>query len=67
MTPKQKLKSIQNKMERLQQNNPDIDLKVVSRYFGDIERYCKLKREHFHLQFEIEHCPTCFKKLNDGN
>ena len=67
MTPKQKLKSIEKKMQRLQQNNPEIDLKVVSRYLADIERYAKLKNEHFHLQFEIEHCPTCFKILNDGN
>lgn len=63
MTPKQKLKSIEKKIERIQERNPDIDLKVVNRYFGDIERYHKLQREHFHLQFEIEHCPTCFKKL----
>lgn len=62
MTPKQQLKSIENKMKRLQERNPDIDLKVVNRYFGDIERYNKLQREYFHLQFEIEHCPTCFKK-----
>ena len=62
MTPKQKLKSIEKKMERLQNNNPEIDLKVVSRYLADIEQYSKLQKEHFHLQFEIEHCPNCFKK-----
>lgn len=45
MTPKQKLKSIEKKMERLQERNPDIDLKVVNRYFGDIERYSKLQKE----------------------
>ena len=65
MTPKQKLKSIEKKMERIQKNNPTIDLNTVSRYRSDIERYSKLKQEHFHLQFEIEHCPTCFKKLHE--
>jgi hypothetical protein len=63
MTPKQQLKSIEKKMERIQKNNPTIDLNTVSRYCSDIERYSKLKQEHFHLQFTIEHCPTCFKKL----
>lgn len=63
MTPKQQLKSIEKKMERLQARNPDIDLKVASRYFHDIERHYKLRQEHFHLQFEIEHCSTCGKKF----
>ncbi len=63
MTDKQKLKSIEKKMERLQKNNPDVDMVITSRYFHDIERYYKLRQEHFHLQFEMEHCKTCGKKL----
>lgn len=63
MTDKQKLKSLENKMKRLQLRNIEIDLKVTSRYLGDIERYSKLKNEHFHLQFDMEHCQTCGKKL----
>jgi hypothetical protein len=63
VTPKQKLRSIEKKMERLQKNNPNIDLKNASRYFGDIEKYFKLEKEHFFLKFEIEHCKTCGKKL----
>jgi len=63
MTPKQKIKSIEKKMERLENQNPEIDLERVSRYFGDIEKYYKLSREHFFLKFEIEHCNTCGKKL----
>jgi hypothetical protein len=63
MTDKQKLKSIEKKMERLQNNNEIIDLKFVSRHFFDIEKYYKLEREHFFLKFEIEHCETCGKKL----
>jgi len=63
MTPKQKLRSLEKKMERLQSYSPDINLKEVSRHFGTIEKYFKLQREHFHLKFEIEHCPTCYKKL----
>ena len=50
-------------MERLQTNNPDIDMKVAYSKFLDIERYYKLSREHFFLKFEIEHCQTCGKKL----
>ena len=63
MTPKQKLKSLEKKMERLQANNPDIDLQKATRYFGDIEKYYKLQREHFFLKFELEHCQSCGKKL----
>jgi len=62
MTPKQKLKSIEKKMERLQNNSP-INLKEASRYFLDIEKYHKLEREHFFLKFELEYCNTCGKKL----
>ena len=63
MTPKQKLKSIENKMKRLQDKNPEIDLKEVCRYFGDIDNYLKLRNQHFMLKFEIEHCQTCGKKF----
>ena len=63
MTAKQKLRSIEKELERLQKNNPNIDLKNGWRYFGDVERYFKLEHEHFFLKFEIEHCNTCGKKL----
>lgn len=64
MTPKQKLRSIEKKMERLQSNNKTIDMKESARHFVDIERYFKLQQEHFFLKFEIEHCPTCYKKYD---
>ena len=63
MTPKQKLRSIEKKMERLQFNNDKLNLEQASRYFSDIERYYNLQREHFFLKFEIEHCEKCGKKL----
>ena len=63
MTPKQQLRSIKKKMELIQKNNPDIDMKIADRHFGDIERYYKLSREHFFLEFEINHCEKCGKKL----
>jgi multidrug resistance efflux pump len=63
MTPKQKLKSIEKKMERLQFNNDRINLQQASRYFADIKRYNELEKEHFFLKFQIEHCQTCGKKL----
>jgi len=62
MTDKQKLKSIEKKMQRLQDNNP-IDLKEASRYIHDIQKYYNLRQEHFHLEFSINHCNTCGKKL----
>lgn len=63
MTPKQKLKSIEKKMERIQENNYNIDLEYVVKIFSDIERYYKLKQEHFVLKFNLEHCEKCGKKL----
>ena len=61
MTPKQKLRSLEQKMKRLE--SPDFDIKEAARHFGSIQAYYNLQREHFHLKFEIEHCPTCGKKL----
>jgi len=64
MTPKQQLKSIEKKMQRIQNNNPDVDMVVVaSRYFHDIKKYYDLRQQHFFLKFEMEHCQTCGKKL----
>lgn len=63
MNPKQKLRSIEKKMQSLENRNLNIDIKEASRHFGDVERYYKLEREHFFLKFEIEHCNTCGKKL----
>jgi len=63
MTPKQQLRSLENKMKRLQNNNPNVDLVIASRYFHDVKRYYELSRCHFYLKFEIEHCKTCGKKL----
>jgi len=63
MTPKQKLKSIEKKMERVQKWYPDFDLKEASRYISGIQQYQKLSQEYFFLKFQIEHCQTCGKKL----
>lgn len=63
MTPKEKLKSIEKKMERLQNKHPEIELKEICRYFGDIDSYVKLRNQHFMLEFEINHCSKCGKKL----
>jgi hypothetical protein len=63
MTPKQKLRSIEKKMQSLESRNLSIDIKLASRHFFDIEKYYKLEREHFMLKFEIEHCEKCGKKL----
>lgn len=63
MTPKQKLKSLEKKMERIEKANVQVNFPFVSKYISDIQRYYELQREHFHLKFEIEHCRTCGKKL----
>jgi hypothetical protein len=63
MTPKQKLKSLERKMATIQKDYPEIDLVNSVRYFGTIEKYFKLKQEHFFLEFEINHCSQCGKKL----
>lgn len=61
MTPKQQLRSLEKKMERMKRM--DFDIEEACRHFYEIERYYKLQREHFHLKFVIEHCQTCGKKL----
>jgi len=50
-------------MQLIQKNNPELDLKIISSKFFDIERYYKLRQEHFFLDFEINHCTTCGKKI----
>ena len=51
-------------MVRLQDHKHiEIDLNEATKHFLDIERYFKLKQEHFMLEFEINHCKTCGKKL----
>lgn len=61
MTPKEKLRSLEKKMQRLE--IPNFDIKEAARHFGSIQLYWNLQREHFFLKFEIEHCKTCGKKL----
>ena len=63
MTPKQKLKSLERRMATIQKDYPEIDLANVHRYIGAVQRYHKLKQEHFFLEFEINHCDKCGKKL----
>jgi len=63
MTPKQKLKAIEKKMDRISNGNPLIDFYIASKYFSDIKKYYELRQQHFMLEFEINNCPTCGKKL----
>ena len=63
MTDKQKLKSIEKKMERIQNSMPFFDFKFACRNITEINRFHQLEIDHFHLKFEIEHCKTCGKKL----
>lgn len=63
MTPKQKLKSIEKKMQRIADAKPEIDFYLTTRNISDVNRYNDLSKEHFWLKFEIEHCSKCGKKL----
>lgn len=63
MTPKQQLRSLEKKMQRLNDSELELDLEDAVRYFHNIEKYYKLSREHFWLKFEIEHCSQCGKRL----
>ena len=65
MTPKQKLRSINKKMERIKNNNVYIDYEAATRHFYDIERYYKLSKERFFLEFEINHCEKCGKEYGN--
>ncbi len=62
MTAKQKIRSLEQKMARLQKNTPEINLKEFARYFGVIQKYQNLSIELFHLKFDMEHCEKCGKK-----
>ena len=62
MTDKQKLKSLEQKMARLQKWYPDFDLKAASRHLSAIQKYFNLQQEHFLLKFDMEHCEKCGKK-----
>lgn len=59
MTDKQKLKSLEAKMQRIEKNNPEIDFQAGAKKFFDIQKYYNLRQEHFHLQFKIKHCQSC--------
>ena len=63
MTPKQKLRSLEKKMERIEKANVQVNFPFVSKHIIDIKKYSELQREHFYLKYEIEHCRTCGKKL----
>jgi len=61
MTPKQKLKSIEKKMQRIEDKVPNIE--AMMRFRADIEEYHTLWFEHFTIKWNLEHCQTCGKKL----
>jgi hypothetical protein len=57
-----KLRSLKKKLEAIQVKYPEINLKDLE-LKRDIIKYHEIFKEHFHLEFEIEHCPVCFKRL----
>lgn len=63
MTDKQKLRSLEQKMARLQKWYPDFDLNEATRHLNEIQKYNDLKQQFFWLKFNMEHCEKCGKKL----
>lgn len=63
MTPKQQLRSLEKKMERLQEWYPNFYLKGAIKHLDGIQRYYMLEMEYSKLKFEIEHCSQCGKKI----
>lgn len=56
------LRRYQKKLDSLKAKYPDINLNDY-RLQETINEYLELKRKHFYLQFEIEHCATCSQLL----
>lgn len=59
---KSQLRNIEKKMKALQDKHPDVNLNDfnLKEAFKD---YHELFYQHFHLKFEIEHCPECSQLL----
>jgi hypothetical protein len=60
---RKKIRSIKGKLARIKKNNPDIDFEKARKKFFEIEAYYKLSQELFFLEFELNRCQTCGKKL----
>ena len=61
---KVKLRQLDKKMKDLQGKYPTIDLSD-SHLLNDMKKHSELRYEHFHLKFDIEHCPTCSQLLKE--
>lgn len=59
---KAQLKQIEKKMKSLQDKCPNIDLSDFKLQQA-AKQYGELHYQHFHLKFEIEHCPNCSQLL----
>lgn len=63
MTPKQKIKSNKLKMQRIKKNNPEIDFDKIHKNYKEIKRYNDLFQDNFWIEFELNHCEKCGKKI----
>ena len=59
---KVKLRQLKKKLEAIELKYPDINLKDFD-LKRDLIKYHEILKEHFYLDFEINHCETCGKKL----
>jgi len=59
---KVKLRQLEKKMKELQDEYPYTDLSDF-RLQQAAKQYADWHYEHFHLKFEIEHCPNCSQIL----
>lgn len=60
---KKQIKSIQQKMNRIKLNYPEIDFDKVSIRHDVIKRYFELKQQMFFLEFDLQHCSECSQLL----
>ncbi len=62
MTAKQKIRSLEQKLKRIEKNNPKIDFELTGRNFYFVEKHFIISNELFDLKFQVEHCEKCGKK-----
>jgi hypothetical protein len=61
MTPRQQLKSIEKKMQRIKDKVPNIEDMI--KYGAYINDYDALRFEHFKIKWSLENCEKCGQKL----
>jgi hypothetical protein len=59
---KKQIKSIQQKMDRIKSNYPEIDFDKVAIKHNVIKRYFDLQQQKFFLEFDMQKCSQLLPK-----